>query len=153
MSTPRSNSINPGQDASPARPSNPGTPSTKSTSLASDRADLSWQTPSAPDQSAGTAATSPPPAPKPSRFRNADSLPMASPWPVSPIRPDGRLCLHQDVYPCFCRDVTDLQGHVCRRCVFEGCPVNAKLHYGMAEVVRRAREAEAARRREGGSPR
>ncbi|KAK2043923.1 hypothetical protein LZ31DRAFT_595202 [Colletotrichum somersetense] len=150
MSAPRNNSIYPAQNASPARPS---TPSTPSTSLTSNRAGLLCQTSSAPDQSASASATSTPPAPNPSRFRNADSLPIPSPWPVSPIRAnvgvqdDGRRCLHQDVYPCFCRGDTELQGYVCRRCRFERCPVNAMLRRETAEVLRRALEAEVARGR------
>ncbi|KAK2022537.1 hypothetical protein LX32DRAFT_698587 [Colletotrichum zoysiae] len=152
MSAPRNSSINPAQNASAARPS---TTSTPSTSLTSDRAGLPCQTPSAPDQSAGATATSPPPAPNPSRFRNADSLPIPSPWPLGPIRADvgvqddddGRRCLHQDVYPCFCRGDTEPQGHLCRRCRSERCPVDAMLRRGTAEVLRRALEAEVARGR------
>ncbi|KAK1993202.1 hypothetical protein LX36DRAFT_262407 [Colletotrichum falcatum] len=133
---------------SPPRPSSP------STALPSDSADLFSQTPPATDRSADSAAFSPPLAPAPSRFRDADSLPAPSPWPTtSPTRvnvgvqDDGRRCPHQDVYPCFCRRDTELQGYACRRCRFERCSVTNMLRYGTAEVLRRALDAEVARAR------
>ncbi|KAK1566346.1 uncharacterized protein LY79DRAFT_674800 [Colletotrichum navitas] len=149
MSAPRNNSSNPGQNASPAQPSSP------STALPSDPADIPSQIPSAPRRlvAAAAAAASPPPAPAPHRFHDADSLPTPSPWPTSPTRAnvgvqdDGRRCPHQDVYPCFCRGDTELQGCVCRRCRNEPCPVDIMVFSGAAEVVERALEAEIARGR------
>ncbi|EFQ32410.1 hypothetical protein CGRA01v4_05830 [Colletotrichum graminicola] len=92
MSTPRNNSTNPGQNASPAQPSAPNT------ALPSEPADIPSQIPPAPghsvaaavhtpqrrDNAAAAAPASPPPAPRPYRFRDADSLQMPSPWPTSP---------------------------------------------------------------------
>ncbi|KAK2007679.1 hypothetical protein LZ32DRAFT_662688 [Colletotrichum eremochloae] len=147
MSAPQNNSIYPGQYTSPARPYIP------SIALTSNPVHPSSQVPPAPNRSVATAAPSPPPAPAPSRFRNADSLPTPTPWLTNPTRAnagvqdDNRRCVHQDVYPCFCRGDTDLQGHVCRRCRFERCPVNTMLLRGTAEVLRRALEAEIARGR------
>ncbi|KAK1984454.1 hypothetical protein LZ30DRAFT_433126 [Colletotrichum cereale] len=142
----------------------PAQPTTPRTALPSDPADLHAQIPPTPDHpvaaaptasaSASASAPSPPPAPAPSRFHDADSLPFPSPWPASPTtranvgaQNNGWRCLHQDVYPCFCRGHTEHQGYVCRPCRFEKCPVNAMIQTGSAGVIRRALEAEIARRR------
>ncbi|KAF6803651.1 hypothetical protein CMUS01_15033 [Colletotrichum musicola] len=104
-----------------------------------------------PRRNALVAPSAPPPPPQP--YQDAEIPEFRSPWPRQPPhvpggRPDiSRRCPHDLVYPCFCRNVTDVPGFVCFTCRAPLCAYNELLQRGTSQELQLELDREVARDR------